>query len=143
MVITPRAPLTATSRNAMARVAGAGAALRSFGEALRTASPGASTAAPAPPGMSLRSPATAPCAATGPARATFTAVTTRVVTQVAQAQRRMDRVLDLARSGRDLAPAQLLSLQAQVYRASQELDLAGKVVEKAIGGIKQVLQTQV
>jgi hypothetical protein len=29
-----------------------------------------------------------------------------------------------------------------VYRASQELDLAGKVVEKATSGVKQVLQTQ-
>jgi hypothetical protein len=30
-----------------------------------------------------------------------------------------------------------------VYRASQELDLAGKVVEKATAGVKQILQTQV
>lgn len=64
------------------------------------------------------------------------------VKQVAAAQRRMDAVLALAESGRSFTPAELLALQSRVYRASQELDLAGKVVEKATGGVKQVLQTQ-
>ncbi|GMU62596.1 MAG: hypothetical protein AMXMBFR34_43590 [Myxococcaceae bacterium] len=59
------------------------------------------------------------------------------------AQARMEQVLKLAESGKAFSPAELLSLQAHVYRASQELDLAGKVVEKATGGVKQVLQTQV
>jgi len=63
--------------------------------------------------------------------------------RVSQAQRQMEQLLELARSGTSFSPAELLSLQAQVYRASQELDLAGKVVEKATGGVKQVLQTQV
>ncbi|NTX12574.1 ATP-dependent helicase HrpB [Myxococcus sp. CA056] len=63
--------------------------------------------------------------------------------RVGQAQKRLDHILALAESGRDFTPGELLSLQAQVYRASQELDLAGKVVEKATGGVKQVLQTQV
>jgi hypothetical protein len=52
-------------------------------------------------------------------------------------------VLRLAESGRCFSPAELLALQANVYRASQQLDLAGKVIEKATGGVKQVLQTQV
>ena len=55
----------------------------------------------------------------------------------------MDHILELAESGRTFSPTELLALQAHVYRASQELDLAGKVVEKATGGVKQVLQTQV
>lgn len=67
----------------------------------------------------------------------------RALERVGQAQKRLDRILELAESGRDFTPGELLALQAQVYRASQELDLAGKVVEKATGGIKQVLQTQV
>jgi hypothetical protein len=65
-----------------------------------------------------------------------------IVDQLQSAQNRMDEVLKLAESGKSFSPAELLSLQAQVYRASQELDLAGKVVEKATGGLKQVLQTQ-
>ncbi|MFO0594290.1 MAG: ATP-dependent helicase HrpB [Myxococcaceae bacterium] len=68
---------------------------------------------------------------------------TRVLDQVNQAQARMEKILQLAESGKSFSPAELLSLQTHVYRASQELDLAGKVVEKATGGVKQVLQTQV
>ncbi|NVJ19748.1 ATP-dependent helicase HrpB [Myxococcus sp. AM011] len=67
----------------------------------------------------------------------------RALERVGQAQKRLDRILEMAESGRDFTPGELLALQAQVYRASQELDLAGKVVEKATGGVKQVLQTQV
>ncbi|MBK7858236.1 MAG: ATP-dependent helicase HrpB [Archangiaceae bacterium] len=67
----------------------------------------------------------------------------RAIDQVSSAQTRMDKVLELAQSGKTFTPAELLALQTQMYRASQELDLAGKVVEKATGGVKQVLQTQV
>lgn len=67
----------------------------------------------------------------------------KVIDSVAQAQHRMEEILKVAQSGKSFSPAELLSLQTHVYRASQELDLAGKVVEKATGGVKQVLQTQV
>lgn len=67
----------------------------------------------------------------------------KMLDQVQAAQSRMDQILQLAESGKAFSPAELLSLQAHVYRASQELDLAGKVVEKATNGVKQVLQTQV
>lgn len=63
--------------------------------------------------------------------------------RVNQAQTRMEQILHLAESGKSFSPAELISLQTHVYRASQELDLAGKVVEKATGGVKQILQTQV
>jgi hypothetical protein len=65
-----------------------------------------------------------------------------VVAKLAGDQKRMDEVLALAQSGKSFSPAELLSLQTQVYRSSQQLDLAGKVVEKTTGGVKQVLQTQ-
>ncbi len=67
----------------------------------------------------------------------------QVLDRVGQAQKRLDHILKLAESGRTFSPAELLALQAHVYRASQELDLAGKVVEKATSGVKQVLQTQI
>lgn len=66
-----------------------------------------------------------------------------VVEQVTRAQQQMDELLRVAETGKTFSAAELLSLQTHVYRASQELDLAGKVVEKATGGVKQVLQTQV
>ena len=68
---------------------------------------------------------------------------TQMLDRVSQAQKRLDHILALAESGRTFTPGELLAFQAHVYRASQELDLAGKVVEKATGGIKQVLQTQI
>ena len=71
-----------------------------------------------------------------------TAQAAKVVDQVTAAQARLDKILALAQSGKVFTPAELLALQAQVCSASQQLDLAGKVVEKATGGIKQVLQTQ-
>lgn len=77
------------------------------------------------------------------AAATTKQVAGTMLDQVQQAQARMDQILQLAESGKSFSPAELLSLQAHVYRASQELDLAGKVVEKATNGVKQVLQTQV
>lgn len=91
----------------------------------------------------------APCRAEATATAKVGAtaepkqVAGKLIDQVQQAQARMDQILQLAESGKSFSPAELLSLQAHVYRASQELDLAGKVVEKATNGVKQVLQTQV
>lgn len=67
----------------------------------------------------------------------------QMLDRVSEAQKRLDHIMALAESGRSFSPTELLALQAHVYRATQELDLAGKVVEKATGGIKQVLQTQV
>jgi hypothetical protein len=78
--------------------------------------------------------------AAAPSAAQASAV--KVLDQVSRAQSRMDQILKLAESGKTFSPAELLSLQAHIYRASQELDLAGKVVEKSTGGVKQVLQTQ-
>ncbi|MFN0063412.1 MAG: ATP-dependent helicase HrpB [Myxococcaceae bacterium] len=67
----------------------------------------------------------------------------RAFDRVQTAQVQLDRILELARSGRTFSPGELLAFQTQVYRASHEVDLVGRVVEKATGGVKQVLQTQV
>lgn len=83
------------------------------------------------------------CRVEATAKADSQVSATKVLDQVNQAQNRMEQILKLAESGKSFSPAELLSLQTHVYRASQELDLAGKVVEKATGGVKQVLQTQV
>jgi len=70
-------------------------------------------------------------------------LTVQALERVSQAQKRLDHILALAESGRTFTPAELLAFQAHVYAASQQLDLAGKVVEKATSGVKQVLQTQI
>ncbi len=125
----------------MSNIAGAGApkpAPQKFGEVMKTAKPPAQhkPAAPQRAQAPQKPEAKVPeVAAQRPAA--------RALDQVSAAQTRMEKVLELAQSGKTFTPAELLALQTQMYRASQELDLAGKVVEKATGGVKQVLQTQV
>ena len=85
----------------------------------------------------LRMPAKAPTAL-----APLTSMA-RGLDQIRSAQHRLDAILRQAQSGRSFTPAQLLALQGQVYAASNQIDLAGKVVDRATAGIKQVLQTQV
>ncbi len=58
-------------------------------------------------------------------------------------QDKMSKIMDMALSGRKFEPQELLAMQAGVYRFSQELELTSKVVEKATGGIKQTMNTQV
>lgn len=138
-----------------AGIAGAGSAPQlggqTFGQVMKAQHPGPAPlenapipvvqpTSQAPRGVTTARPG--PCRLEGPS-ATAGPPATRVLDQVSRAQQRMEEVLALARSGRHFSPAELLSLQAHVYRATQELDLAGKVVEKATGGVKQVLQTQV
>ena len=111
--------------------------------------PGAATLSPTAPGGIQRAE-TGGCAAPGRAEAHAVSLAGRsegpraaqLVDRVSQAQRRLDHILELAESGKSFSPVELLAFQAHAYRASQELDLAGKVVEKATGGVKQVLQTQ-
>ena len=112
--------------------------LPSASPATLRAAPGAQRAQPqgcAPAGR-LEAQALPPAARVAGAEAA------QLVDRVSHAQRRLDHILHLAESGKSFSPVELLSFQAHVYRASQELDLAGKVVEKATGGVKQVLQTQ-
>lgn len=58
-------------------------------------------------------------------------------------QDKMTQIMNLALSGKQFSPTDLMAMQAGVYRFTQELDLTSKVVEKATGGIKQTLNTQV
>lgn len=90
------------------------------------------------PGVSEAKSAS-PAMATPPAKHVEAA---KMLDQVNAAQRRLDHILELAQGGKNFSPAELMAMQAHVYRASQELDLAGKVVEKATAGMKQILQTQ-
>jgi hypothetical protein len=47
-----------------------------------------------------------------------------------------------SRSGRDLGSAELIALQAGVYRYSEAVDLAAKLVDRVSSGVKTVLQGQ-
>jgi hypothetical protein len=48
----------------------------------------------------------------------------------------------LAAGGQDLGPAELIALQAGVYRYSEAVDLAAKLIDRTSSGVKTVLQGQ-
>lgn len=129
----------------VSHVGGAGSAsqkpaTQKFGDVMKTAK---APAQQKPAGLAAQKGSQPQLEARGTTEVTAQRPAARALDQVSAAQTRMEKVLELAQSGKTFTPAELLALQTQMYRASQELDLAGKVVEKATGGVKQVLQTQV
>ena len=68
----------------------------------------------------------------------------QMLTQMEGRHASMDKMMNEALSGKmKLNQQQLLGLQAKVSEYSLELDLTGKVVEKATSGLKDTLRTQV
>lgn len=62
-------------------------------------------------------------------------------TSLSEGQTRIDRAIRRGTRG-ETDPGHLLALQAGVYRYTQELELASKLVDKATGALKQTLQSQ-
>jgi hypothetical protein len=77
-------------------------------------------------------------AADGPSP--FSALVRGLGHEVQRGEALMRGALD-ARGG-DLGPAELIALQAGVYRYSEAVDLAAKVVDHATTGLKTVVQAQ-
>jgi hypothetical protein len=63
------------------------------------------------------------------------------VERVEAAQARLDQLLAAARRGQTFTAGQLLALQAEAYRFTQTLDVAAKVVEQGVQGVKQAIHT--
>ena len=55
---------------------------------------------------------------------------------------RVERALRRARRGGTLEPGALLMLQTDVYRYTQSMELASKLVDKATSAVKKTLQSQ-
>lgn len=58
-------------------------------------------------------------------------------------QTHIDKLINGGLQGKSMSNQELLSLQAGMYKYTQELDLVSKVVEKATSGLKDTLKTQV
>jgi hypothetical protein len=67
----------------------------------------------------------------------------RVLTRLLEDERAVDRGLARALRGGAMSPQELLALQVNVIRYSQELEVASRIVDKVTGAVKQTLQTQV
>jgi hypothetical protein len=95
---------------------------RSFSEVLRSGAEGGAGAPEAvPPGLALLR---------GAARS------------IGRGERLIDQAVRAARRGHVFGHAELLALQAGVYRHSQELDLASKLVDKGTSAVRNVLSSQ-
>ena len=57
-------------------------------------------------------------------------------------QRQIDSVIHAARRGKTFSQEELIAIQAGVYRYTQELELASKLVDKASTAVKTTLQSQ-
>lgn len=58
-------------------------------------------------------------------------------------EKQIDKMMARCMSGGMIDQKEMLQMQALIYSYSQKVDLATKVVEKATGGLKQVMNTQV
>ncbi len=54
-------------------------------------------------------------------------------------ERTVHRALAAGRGGVDIAPGELLALQAGVYRYSETIDLASKLIDRTATGVKTVI----
>ena len=61
----------------------------------------------------------------------------------AKADEKLDTLIDQSLKGKSFTNTELIGLQAGMYKYTQEIDLCSKVVEKATGGLKDALKTQV
>jgi hypothetical protein len=66
-----------------------------------------------------------------------------MVAEMEKGQGLLDKLIQGGLKGVKFNNTQLLSLQAGMYKYTQELDLTGKVVDKATTGLKETLKTQV
>jgi hypothetical protein len=64
----------------------------------------------------------------------------RILARVARGERYIEQVVRGAAGGTAYTPADLLAIQAQVYRHTQEVELVSKFVDRATSTVKTVLQ---
>lgn len=65
------------------------------------------------------------------------------IARVEEGRRRLDEIISQAQSGKSFKPHELLAMQAEVYRISEELSLVNKVVEEGVAGVKRLWNMQV
>lgn len=62
--------------------------------------------------------------------------------EVNRGEQMVKQALSASQAGRDMSGSELLALQSGVYRYSEAVDLAAKLVDRAASGVKTVLQGQ-
>lgn len=67
----------------------------------------------------------------------------KILHQAIDTENKMDQRLREITSGKVFSPSELLALQAEVFRYSQSVETVSRVTDKLVGGLKQILSTQV
>ncbi|MBW2462961.1 MAG: hypothetical protein JRH11_15010 [Deltaproteobacteria bacterium] len=92
------------------------------------------------PGAAVAAPEGTPGAREG--RGAFGEALAEAARSIMHGQRRLDAAVRGGRGGRVLSNEDILSLQASVYRYTQELEIASKLVDKATSAVRTTLQSQ-
>jgi hypothetical protein len=122
---------------------------RSFGEVLGEVAGRRSPAAGPVPLPAPVGPARGPAAAGSPAavdpapRGDGPRQLRRLLVDLVDGERRMDRVIRAALGGRDFSPQELIAIQATVLRHTQEVEAVSRLLDRLTGAVKTTLQTQV
>jgi hypothetical protein len=59
------------------------------------------------------------------------------------AERELDAAIEAARRGGTFSPAELIALQAKVFRYTQAVEVISRATDKVVGAVKQALGAQV
>ncbi len=66
-----------------------------------------------------------------------------IINRVDADKNKLDQIIAQAQAGKTFHPRELLAMQAEVYRISEELALVNKVVEEGMSSVKRVWNIQV
>ncbi len=113
---------------------------RSFTEVLGE-QPGAGPVAAArsrPPTLKMEAPKS-----TAAPKAEAGAGVRALLERAVSAENRVDALVRAAASGKTFSPAELLALQASVFRYSQTVEVVSRVADRLVGAIKQTIGTSV
>ncbi|HEY4015409.1 MAG TPA: hypothetical protein VGM06_18820 [Polyangiaceae bacterium] len=89
--------------------------------------------------MSVEAPLE-PAPESGPASPSFAAVLGGLDREISDGDAQVRSAVGALQGGADFDPARLIALQAGVYRYSEVLDLASRLVDRATAGVKTVVQ---
>jgi len=66
----------------------------------------------------------------------------RALEELDREEKLMDGIVRRAMKGGDFSPQELIAVQAGVYRYTQQIDLFGKLVDRAAASVRQLLTPQ-
>jgi hypothetical protein len=103
----------------------------SFGELVAQRRASASASSGPPPGARVHGASIAP--------GTLGALGGQLLARVARGEHYVESLVRQSLSGRAFSNAELLAMQAQVYRCTQELDLVSRLVDRGTSTVRTVL----